>query len=90
MSPATKRAVERRTQVLRRDWNDVVRDADGRVSPHKIGMIVGQMVSVHLLLWHTDVVIKMWDVLAVLFTVLIAPEMWKKLMSWRFSGGQVK
>lgn len=77
---------DRRTQSLRRDLNDLFRGDDGKLSGSKVGTYVGQGISAHLLLKHTQP-IPTWDVLGVLFCVLIAPEFYKRLMSMRYGGG---
>lgn len=74
----------RRTQIFRRDLNDLVRDEKGRVSAVKIGLLVGQWVAVKMLLEHSAVVIDRWDSLAILFTVLIAPDLFKKLVTLKW------
>ena len=64
---------ERRHSVLRRDLNDLVREESGRLSPTKIGTLVGQWLSVKLILENGSAIIENWDSLMVLFMVLIAP-----------------
>jgi hypothetical protein len=73
--------------ILRRDLNDLVRDESGRLSPTKIGTLVGQWLSVKLILTHGSEIIANWDSLTVLFSVLIAPELFKKLMNMKYSNG---
>lgn len=75
---------ERRQSVLRRDLNDLVRDESGRLSPTKIGTLVGQWLAVKLILSHGSEIIANWDSLTVLFSVLIAPELFKKLMNMKY------
>lgn len=75
--------VQRRS-ILRRDLNDLVRDESGRLSPTKIGTLVGQWLSVKLILTHGSEIIANWDSLTVLFSVLIAPELFKKLMNMKY------
>lgn len=78
---------ERRQSILRRDLNDLVRDEAGHLSPSKIGTLVGQWLSVKLILEHGSEIIANWDSLTVLFTILIAPELLKKLMNMKYGGG---
>ncbi len=75
---------EQRKSILRRDLNDLVRDESGHLSPSKVGTLIGQWLAVKLILQYSDVIIKSWDTLTVLFTILIAPEMLKKLMNMKY------
>ena len=72
--------------MLRRDINDLVRDESGRVSPSKIGGIAGQVIAGKYLLVHWEAVIGAWDVLTILLSVLIAPELFKKLLTMKYGG----
>lgn len=79
---------EKRKSVLRRDLNDLVRDESGHLSPTKIGTLVGQWLSVKLILENGGAIIANWDSLTVLFSVLIAPELFKKLMNMKYGNGK--
>ena len=80
--------VERRARgtynTLRRDINDLVRDDRGKVSPFKIGGLIGQWLSVKLILQHGAELIKTWETLTVLFTVLIMPAVFRKVVESKF------
>ena len=78
---------ERRHSVLRRDLNDLVREESGRLSPTKIGTLVGQWIAVKLILENGATIIANWDSLMVLFMVLIAPEMFKKMLNMKYGNG---
>ena len=78
---------ERRRSGLRRDFNDLVRDESGNLSPTKIGTLVGQWLAVKLILENGEKIIANWDSLTVLFSVLIAPELFKKLMNMKYGNG---
>ena len=80
--------IEHRKTGLRRDLNDLVRDESGGLSPTKIGTLVGQWLSVKLILEHGEKIIANWDSLTVLFTVLIAPELFKRLIRFKYGGGE--
>ncbi len=71
---------------LRRDFNDLVRSEDGKISGAKIGTYAGQYISGHLLLTNATDVIDHWDSMAVLFCVLIAPEFYKRLIVMKYGG----
>lgn len=77
---------ERRGSVIRRDLNDLVRDDSGHLSPTKIGTLVGQWLAVKLILEHGAEIIANWDSLSVLFSVLIAPELFKKMLNMKYGG----
>jgi hypothetical protein len=79
---------DKRGSILRRDLNDLVRDESGRLSPTKIGTLIGQWLAAHLILTQGAAIIANWDSLTVLFLVLIAPEMFKKLINMKY--GQPK
>ena len=72
---------ERRQATIRRDLNDLVRDAEGRLSPTKVGTLCGQWLAIKLILENGAAIIANWDSLTVLFSVLIAPELFKKLLN---------
>ena len=74
----------KRKGILRRDLNDLVRDSDGRLSPTKVGTLVGQWLAVKLILENGKDIIANWDSLTVLFSVLIAPELFKKLLNMKY------
>ena len=76
-----------RGSILRRDLNDLVRDESGRLSPTKIGTLVGQWLAVKLILENGKEIIANWDSLTVLFSVLIAPEIFKKLLNMKYGNG---
>ena len=78
---------ERRGSTLRRDFNDLVREESGRLSPTKIGTLVGQWLAVKLILENGTAIIANWDSLTVLFTVLIAPEIAKKALNLKYGNG---
>ena len=80
----------RRGSILRRDLNDLVRDESGRLSPTKIGTLIGQWLAVKLILENGQDIIANWDSLTVLFLVLIAPELFKKLMHMKYGNGNSK
>jgi hypothetical protein len=78
--------MKERTQSLRRDINDLVRDDTGHLSPTKIGVLVGQWLAVKLILENGSLIIANWDSLTVLFSVLIAPGMFIKLVNSKYGG----
>ena len=78
---------KRTGSTLRRDLNDLVRGEDGYLSPTKIGTLVGQWLAVKLILEHGSEIIANWDSLTVLFLVLIAPELAKRLIAMKYANG---
>ena len=79
---------EKRKSILRRDLNDLVRDESGKLSPSKVGTLVGQWLSIKLILENGQEIIANWDSLTVLFLVLIAPELFKKLMHMKYGNNK--
>ena len=90
MDSKKNKQVDKRHSVLRRDFNDLVREESGRLSPTKIGTLVGQWLSVKLILENGSEIIANWDSLTVLFFVLIAPELAKKLLHMKYGNGHAK
>lgn len=87
-STASRGRSGRRGSTLRRDLNDLVREESGRLSPTKIGTLVGQWLAVKLIIENGTAIIANWDSLTVLFAVLIAPELFKKMMNLKYGNGQ--
>jgi len=75
---------ERRGSVLRRDFNDLVRDVDGTLSLTKIGTLIAQWLSIKLILENGAAIIANWDSLLVLFSVLLAPGAVKKITEAKY------
>jgi hypothetical protein len=76
--------VEQRKSGIRRDINDLFRGPDGKISGSKIGTYAGQFIAAKLLLNNSDELIKHWDSLAIMFTVLIAPLLWGRFVEMKF------
>ncbi len=77
---------ERRMSGVRRDLNDLVRDESGKCSPAKVGAMIGQGIAIKYLLEHWQSVITSWDILTILLSVLIAPDLFKKLLVMKYGG----
>lgn len=77
---------QRRMATLRRDLNDLVRGPDGKVSAVKVGSATGQWIAAYLLLKYPAVVLLNWEILTVLFSVLILPDSLKKTIQMRYGG----
>tara|TARA_R110000868_G_scaffold139682_1_gene354714 strand:+ start:249 stop:539 length:291 start_codon:yes stop_codon:yes gene_type:complete len=77
----------KRGSILRRDLNDVVRDVSGKVSAAKVSALVGQSIAAYLLLKHAQAVIERWDALAILLTILVAPDNFRKVINMKYSSG---
>ncbi len=78
---------ERRQSVLRRDINDLVRDESGHLSPSKIGTLLGQWLAVKIIVQNGAAIIDNWDSLAILFCVLMAPQMFLKVVNMKYGNG---
>lgn len=81
---------DRRRSGIRRDINDLVRDRDGSLSLTKVGTMLAQWLSIKLILENGSAIIANWDSLTVLFMVLLAPEMLKKILTWKYGGTDVQ
>jgi hypothetical protein len=73
----------RRSSRMRRDINALLRGKDGEISGSKIATYAGQIIAGRLLLTNA---LPTWDVLAILFLVLIAPEAYKQMMAMKWGG----
>lgn len=82
--------MDNRTQTWRRDLNDAVRDEGGRISFSKIGTLSGQFIAGKYLIEHWEKVILNWDTMTILFSVLVAPELFKKLLNMKYGGSTVE
>ena len=82
-------ATERKASI-RRDVNDLVRDDRGRVSPARIGLLVGQWLAIKLILENGAAIIANWDSLLVLFLVLTAPDVLRKIASMKYNGNSME
>ena len=78
---------KRTGSTLRRDLNDLVRGEDGYLSTTKVGTLIGQWLAVKLILENGSEIIANWDSLIVLFSVLIAPEMIKRIVNLKYGNG---
>ena len=77
--------IERRKRgAIRRDLNDVFRDAQGKFSLTKVLGYVGQMLAGYLLLLHAEYAIDRWDSLLVLLCVMVMPDMLKRIISSKY------
>ena len=81
--------VQRKASV-RRDLNDLVRGPDGKVSAAKTSAIVGQGIAAYLLLAYSQVVLERWDALAILLTILVAPDNFRKIVNMRYANKEAK
>jgi hypothetical protein len=79
----------RHSSIARRDFNDLFRDESGRISGSKIGTYAAQVLAGYAIYLNFDP-LPTWDVLTVLFMVLIAPEAYKKAMAMRWGGQQIQ
>ena len=81
---------DKRRATIRRDLNDLVRDEDGHLSAVKIGTLIGQWLAIKLILENGAAIIANWDSLTVLFSVLIAPDLFKRLVTLKYGNGGSK
>tara|TARA_R110000868_G_scaffold262740_1_gene521449 strand:- start:157 stop:432 length:276 start_codon:yes stop_codon:yes gene_type:complete len=75
---------ERRKSPMRRDFNDAIRDVNGRFSWPKLSVILGQLYSLYLIDYHKDDIIYQWDALLILLSVLIAPHILIRVIQSKF------
>lgn len=71
----------------RRNLNDGFLNPDGSFSWAKFFTTCTQTSLLYHLNAHFEALMKSWDSLAVVLVVLIAPEMFKKLVSMKYGGG---
>lgn len=68
-------ADRRQGSRLRRDLNTAFRDERGNVSTKKVFAVLGQAADLALLLYMADYVVQHWEILIIMLSVLIAPDM---------------
>ena len=78
---------DKRKVSIRRDLNDLVRGLDGKVSAAKTSALLGQGIAAYLLLAHSQTVLERWDALAILLTILVAPDSFRKVVNLKYSAG---
>lgn len=75
---------ERRAVNVRRDLNDMVRDPFGRVTEAKVWANVGKCIAAYLLVVYSDTIIAKWDTLTILLTILVLPDLAKKVIEMKW------
>lgn len=81
-------ASDKRTASVRRDLNDLVRGLDGKVSAAKTSALLGQGIAAYLLLAYSQTVLERWDSLAILLTILVAPDSFRKVVNMKYAGAK--
>lgn len=77
--------IERRKRgAIRRDLNDVFRDAQGKFSLTKVMGYGGQGLAGWLLIKHAEYAINRWDSLLVILCVMVMPDMLKRIISSKY------
>ena len=69
---------------LRRDINALIRDPNQNISASKLWVNIGNAVTVYLLIAYGELIVLHWEVLAVLLTILVAPDLLKKVISLKY------
>ena len=80
----------KRKASVRRDLNDLIRGPDGKVSAAKTSALVGQGIAAYLLLAYSQTVLERWDALAILLTILVAPDNFRKIVNMRYGNKEAK
>ena len=81
---------DRRIANVRRDLNDLVRTPQGQVSEAKVWSNVGKFIAAYLLLHHAQYIIERWDALTILLTILVLPDLFKKVLEMKYGSVQQK
>lgn len=74
---------ERRSPSLRRDFNDLIRSPDGKVSEAKGFAVAFKISMIYVFLKNTDAVLAEWTILALFITAFLAPDLLKKVISMK-------
>lgn len=77
---------DRRHQPIRRELNEIIRDPQGRISEAKTFAVLGKSALLYILLTYPVSILERWDVLAVIVSALIAPDLLKKFLTLRAGG----
>lgn len=76
--------------MLRRDLNDLVRTPTGQVAEAKVWSNVGKFIAAYLLLHYSEYIIERWDALTILLTILVLPDLFKKVLEMKYGSIQQK
>jgi len=81
---------EQRKSPLRRQFNEGFLGADGRISFTKLISLAAQIVLLYHLGKDFEVLVKNWESFTAVLTFLVAPDVFKKLLSMKYSNGVAK
>lgn len=82
-------ATTERREPIRRAVNSMAM-RDGVTQESKLFATVGKCLCIWLIYYHASDLIDHWEVLLVLLSWLIAPDLVKKLLTLKFGGGQIQ
>ena len=84
MASPTRRS--KRTQILRRQFNDSFCAPDGSFSVAKTIAVFGQIRLLYHLNMHFVDIMRNWDSLLVIVSAVILPDAFKKLITMKYGG----
>ena len=76
--------IEHRQSPIRREVNELIRDPQGRVSEAKTWANAGKAICCWLLVSHADFVVAHWDVLMVIVSTIVLPDLLKKIITAKY------
>lgn len=74
---------ERRKSLLRRDLNDLVRGADGKVSEAKVGILAFKGFLFYTFTQQTEFILDHWEIFVIFITIFLAPDLLKRILETR-------
>lgn len=74
---------ERRKSLLRRDLNDLVRGADGKVSEAKAGILAFKILLFYTFIQQTEFILDHWEIFVIFISIFLAPDLLKRILEFR-------
>lgn len=71
---------ERRKAPIRRDLNDLIRGADGKVSEAKVGILAFKALLFYTFTQQTELILKQWEIFSIFVTTFIVPDALKRIL----------
>ena len=80
---------DRRKNLLRRDFNDLIRGAQTKVSEAKVGILAFKTLLFYTFLHHSEIILKQWEVLSIFVAAFLVPDALKRILEAK-AGVQMK
>lgn len=74
---------ERRKNTLCRDFNDLIRGADNKVSEAKVGILAFKGLLFYIFLQYSEIILNQWEVLSIFVAAFLVPDALKRILEAR-------